>query len=469
MTRPFAWQRWSALTLLTFPSDFSILQLSRVHDAPEIYSRLQAFVACRTLLSSLICLGWLFLMESIPQNASAAHGSGPSGFISKTYIRYKSHTQAFLTWLAGQRGSIQFASIRDYVVAAEELKEAHPSFRMPQDMLEHLEEAIRLRRDCAEYYEARSLPQFTSTHGSSSGVITSQGHRHVITEFERMKHVLSPSSIEDRTNPSKAQATKSKYISPRPQHNPGQTLFTSNKFDLLTVEASVEDESTPPQKLDLPTIQPITQSSRNESQDDALLAMYCLVDDLSHVKTSIISMWAEYRDHKLSLMNAAVTSNTLLRYAEHLETSFHHNYRDIISEEELLEHVLMSSPMQNKAKLHVSGLSDDDFLRVILDHLNDWRLSNDNGVLVPDVPGKDNPDTTGLNPMQVRRAGQITFLREVLLEYRYMFAVYWSPFAVDQVAQAFLRLARGDKVSLWMIVSVQMLIEIKQLLGAVSS
>lgn len=394
-------------------------------------------------------------MESVPQNAGAAHGPGPSEFISKTYRRYKSHTQAVLTWLADNGGSIQFASIRDYVAAAEELKEAQPALGMPQDMLEHLDNAISLRRDCAAYYEERSLPEFT------------QGHRHFIGALEKIKRIYSPSSIEDQTTPSKAQATKSKYISPRQQQNQEQDLSTSNKFELLTVEDCVEDEFTGPQKLHLPTIQPLTQSSREDWEDDALLAMYCLVDDLSHVKTSIVSMWAEYRDHKLSLMNAAVTSNTLLRYAEHLETSFYQNYRHILAEEELLEHVLLRSPEQNKAKVGVSGLSDDDFPRIILDHLNGWRLSDNDGVLVPDVPGKDNPDTTGLNPMQVRRARQITFLREVLLEYRFMFAVYWFPFAVDQVAQAFLRLARGHKVSLWMIVSVQMLVEIKQLLGAV--
>ena len=131
-------------------------------------------------------------MESVPQNAGAAHGPGPSGCISKTYKRYKSHTQAVLTWVAAQHGSIQFASIRDYVVAAEELKEAHPSLRMPQDMLEHLDNAIKLRRDCAAYYEARSLPEFTSTHGSPYGDIENQGHRHFIGVLERIGHTFSP-------------------------------------------------------------------------------------------------------------------------------------------------------------------------------------------------------------------------------------------------------------------------------------
>ena len=410
-------------------------------------------------------------MDSVPQNAGAAHGPEPPEFISKTYVLYKSHTRAFLAWLAGQGVSIQFRSVRDYILIAQELKEAQPSLRMPQDILEHLQDAISLRRDCAAYYEARSLPEFSSTHGNPSEDIERQGHWHFITVLERIERILLPWGIEDQTTLSKAQATRSEYIVPRQQQNQEQDISTSNKFELLTVEDSVEHESTGLQKLDLPAIQPLTQSRRDQSlsteQDDALLAMYCLVDDLSHVKTSIISMWDEYRDHKLSLMNAAVTSETLLRYAEHLETSFSHNYRDVISEEQLLQHVLQHFPKQNKAEVDVNGLSDDDFPRVILDHLNDWRLSNDNGVLVPDVSRKDNPNTTGLNPLQVRRARQITLLREVLLEYRFLFAIYWFPFAVDQVAQAFLRLASGHKVSLWMIVSVQMLVEIRQLLGAV--
>lgn len=410
-------------------------------------------------------------MDPVSQSADAAHAPEPSGFVSETYCRYKLHTEAFLTWLVGQVGSNRFASTQDYVIAAEGLRATDPLLRVPQGVLKHLQDAIRLRRECTAYYEARSLPGITSTHGSRSGDIESQGHRHFTGVLEQVKLILSPAIIEDQTTPLKAQATRSEDISHIQQQHQSQAPFTFNYYDSLFVENSRPDESTLPQKFVLPIVEPPKQSSQGQKlsmrEDDALLAMYCLVDDLNRVKTSVITMWEEYRDLKLSLVNAAESSNTLLCYAEYLETSFYNEYRDIIPQEQLLEHILPRSPGQKEAKVNVSWLSDDDFPRVVLDHLNAWRVSDQNGVLVKDGSRKDNPDTTGLNPMQVRRARQITFLREVLLEYRTMFAVYFFPLAVDQVAHAFLQLTRGENVSLWMIVSVQMLIEIKQLLGAV--
>ena len=156
-------------------------------------------------------------MESYPLGVGAAHAPGPSGFVSETYKRYKPRTEAFLTWLANAAGHAaskqcrkkkgfdydqgrfkQFASTHDYILAGEQLKMAKPSLQVPGDIVQHLQDAISLRRDCTAYYEARGIPAFTiSKNGGISEDVGSQGHRYVTNILEKLKNILSPARVEN--------------------------------------------------------------------------------------------------------------------------------------------------------------------------------------------------------------------------------------------------------------------------------
>ena len=156
----------------------------------------------------------------------------------------------------------------------------------------------------------------------------------------------------------------------------------------------------------------------------------------------------------------------MLSSAEYIETSFCAEYHDIIPEEKLLEHVLPLVLDGRKARLKVSTLSDEDLPRIILNHLEVWKHVEKQGILIKDADNTDYlPSRQSSNPMRARRAEQLTFLREVLMEYQPFLSLSRFLLVEDEVPRELLELALGGKVSFWMILAMQTMIEIKQLLG----
>jgi hypothetical protein len=85
--------------------------------------------------------------------------------------------------------------------------------------------------------------------------------------------------------------------------NPGDAAPLVNPFSHLDVEETKDKEV-------FETLPPVVvYTVAGDEDDDWLVAIYCVFKDLSDVQTFLRETWSDYRDKKIDLITASVTTN----------------------------------------------------------------------------------------------------------------------------------------------------------------
>lgn len=253
-----------------------------------------------------------------------------------TYRTYKAGTKRLTTWLvqaAKLCGVDLTASATDkyqiplgkFVDLAKTITESeNPRIKVPQEIVIIVKTVIALRKEASAIYA--KLTGKSTKHASQAT------HRHFISILEQVLDILAPSSAA----PSDA-----------PQATAGADL--TNMFAALQVEEPSldSDAATPASAKAKAKKQPPREYEIEDSaSEDALFAVLGFLKDFGEIETLVMQTWMHYRDGRLNLMAASVTTDTaygiIKRGTEDLMAAVPkiNQYSDLISmfwEEESIE------------------------------------------------------------------------------------------------------------------------------------
>ena len=157
-----------------------------------------------------------------------------------------------------------------------------------------------------------------------------------------------------------------------------------NMFGLLDVEDVQEQDFSEPIRA---TTSPLggkpspekvyeleSSTAVGDAADDALFAIFCLLDDLHRIRGSILQLWSDYRERKVDLITASVTTNTALELAQRAEEDFLASYPACRGYDETLKVILENVRRFQDPK----GLSDEVELE---ENMAEWIFTPSHNLL----------------------------------------------------------------------------------------
>jgi hypothetical protein len=263
-------------------------------------------------------------------------------FLQSSYARYKADTNTFATWLLetanqcgyqpptlsaavppakrgkqkGKKGDSDAADAVPYSVTTKDLQKladvvAESALTVPRSVLTIAKRAIKLRKTVTSWFLGQ---------GDSA---SDKRHAHFITALEKICETLEWKLNQTGSKPDTRKSPQPTTVDE--QSDDAEAAAFLNKFAVLTVEE--------PQDTAAPT-QPTTAGSKTlvkvkvvEEDENQAADLYlghlffktlCLLQDLQNMRNFLSITWAEYRDGKIDLMNAAVVTDSALQLARDL-------------------------------------------------------------------------------------------------------------------------------------------------------
>lgn len=244
-----------------------------------------------------------------------------SGSYMDTYNVYKAGTTKIATWLVqtarlcgydaklGSKDSLRKTNgasktakhiipLGEFTNLAKVIAEAtKPKIGLPSHIASLLRNVIGLRRDVAELFSSFR----TSKKKQAAKEKGDAGHQHFITVLET---VLSTLHVAQEPETQEADAPRS----------------MENMFALLAVEEPPESPSSTSGK------EAATKPSKSAStvhfeleqtEEDAMFAIAMFFKDVNAVRKNIQGVWKDYREGKVDVMSAAVTTDTAFTLLRH--------------------------------------------------------------------------------------------------------------------------------------------------------
>lgn len=87
-----------------------------------------------------------------------------------------------------------------------------------------------------------------------------------------------------------------------------------NRFSSLEVEEPVEPKTGPAPRNEQPTYE-LQAPQKNDKDEEKLFAIFCLFDDLARLRSFVLDLWEQYKQRKIDLITASVTTNTAFQLA----------------------------------------------------------------------------------------------------------------------------------------------------------
>ncbi|KAF7719192.1 Uncharacterized protein PECH_008278 [Penicillium ucsense] len=195
---------------------------------------------------------------------------------------------------------------------------AGSSLAVPRSILTIAKRAIKLRKTVTSWFLGRGNSAYTDQHA------------HFITVLEQICEVLewktSKTSKQDAKQPPPPKSEKE-------LDDANSDSFLMNRFAVLTVEEPQETTETQATPVEPKKIVKVSVVEKDEDEEaDSLLGQLlfkslCLLQDLSNMRKFISITWAEYRDQKIDLMNAAVVTDSALKLAKDLSREVEADWR----------------------------------------------------------------------------------------------------------------------------------------------
>jgi len=85
----------------------------------------------------------------------------------------------------------------------------------------------------------------------------------------------------------------------------------NNRFDILELQQPIESEDHQDQE-------PLEKRELPVSEDEDIFAHFCFLMDCHRIRKQITSIWEQYRDNKVSVVVAALTTNVAFDNIEKL-------------------------------------------------------------------------------------------------------------------------------------------------------
>lgn len=243
-----------------------------------------------------------------------------------TYRRYKAGTAEVLQWLAnsanretaqtrltGTAGRVQKSPsvpLSTILQLARDFAEADPPLVVPEHILRTLRWVIAARKECAAYHESRPDKELRP------GDVPADGHHHFLSILVELLHILSPLYQPQKTSAPQHPST---------QQSPGPSAGLANRFEHLNLYDPVAAET----KGSVPLTAPATFESKqkvpatqlpveDDTEKDGEFACFCFLKDWYDIRSFIQSIWRDYKERKITLTVAAITTSLAIDSIERI-------------------------------------------------------------------------------------------------------------------------------------------------------
>jgi hypothetical protein len=190
-----------------------------------------------------------------------------------TYRRYKADTDRVIRWLVDNSGYKVKGNVTANILPA--LAKKVPPEHNAEDILRILDQVIQARTECAAQY------QHKVDHQAST-----KTHEHFIRILKEVRRSLH------RSRPMTA------TYDPHCPNTDARTL--NNRFELLELQQPVEWDD-----------HAIETSSKEQmsAEEDGVFAHFCFLLDFHRIRKQVRWTWEQYRDKKISVTVASLTTN----------------------------------------------------------------------------------------------------------------------------------------------------------------
>ncbi|KAK4889285.1 hypothetical protein LTR27_011891 [Elasticomyces elasticus] len=248
----------------------------------------------------------------------------PAGFVSR-YKRYKAGTAQVVSWLARTAGRVSDLTscldclkpgssssskdletirikTRELRKLAEVITDSDPPVQVPAALIKVLDDVIAGREECASWYAAQAIDDATKLAAQN------ETHAHFIGILKEVRELLRKNA-EQTTEPPRVvnKSKKGKKASSVIKH-------VANFFEHLDLEdpsASPLGDGPPPTYTESQACFSLDASPRdhftdvkfeieNPDESDAF-ALWCYLQDLNDIRSSIKATWCEYAKGEITL------------------------------------------------------------------------------------------------------------------------------------------------------------------------
>lgn len=172
---------------------------------------------------------------------------------------------------------------------------------IPSDIIRSGLSAISARKRCTNYFKSKTTPEDIKTAQSNSE------HSYFISLMEEVIMTLQPCF-----------ATSAGASAPKAEAKSVSIEDLENRFASLEVEESQEDNV--PAEPPSPSTDPLEvvydvepPKTEEDIASEKLFALFCLFDDLQHLRTFTREQWVEFAVGKSSLITVSVVTNAALQ------------------------------------------------------------------------------------------------------------------------------------------------------------
>ena len=185
-------------------------------------------------------------------------------------------------------------------------------------MLRILQKAITLRKRCALWYDSEA--------GDGAKPQESlQGHAYFIDILEKKLDVLQQSFGQAGQDTNKLSQSKENAM-----RSDRANIFASLPVDYAASDEEIyrngEGEESVKRCVP-PTYGKATDAYEPEiPEEEVVFTTSCMFEDMERLRSHIKKTWQQYKDHNLSLINAATSTNTAKQFARGVEENFQQSF-----------------------------------------------------------------------------------------------------------------------------------------------
>ena len=255
-------------------------------------------------------------------------------FLVGSYKRYKSDTTRLTTWLEEtakacstgsnpdsanghqkktQPGTVCKVPLKSFKALAQTIANNESKIEIPPPVLNVARRAIALRKRCSEWFKTGTRPDLR----------TNNTYEYFISVLEEVLNIFGVSDSTQIKPPSSSSLPKDKQDAPIGPTQRKDRQDTSvdpfvNMFSALELDevdeaeevVEVRDTKTKTPSKAIKVSYELDDGPQNIKDVSEMISLFCLLEDLQHIRDFLAAMWWDYRNGKTDLMTAAATTNT---------------------------------------------------------------------------------------------------------------------------------------------------------------
>ncbi|PIA89257.1 hypothetical protein CB0940_07389 [Cercospora beticola] len=239
------------------------------------------------------------------------------------YTRYKLGTAKIIRWLSQQAQRITERSgnvmnlpspltTKTLIRLAKIISLAKPKSKVPISILLVIEDVIRGRQRCADFYGQLEV---NTTDGKFTS--TNESHRHFISVLEEVRTLLKALDIEQPKNSGHSTGSNSKSTGSKPAESVKKNIFET--LELEEPSDRLQNLSVTSKKGGKKSEQPpSTPELEEDGESKAAMSVWCMFEDIREIRNHLQSVWRDFYDGKISFLAAVELTQTAFIFMEHI-------------------------------------------------------------------------------------------------------------------------------------------------------